>query len=342
MSIIDEIITSTKRHILLIASAGSGKTRTLTTILSEKIKKGELDPEDDEIIVFTFTNKAAEELVVSLSQLLGDQQDILNKIYIGTIHAWCKEYLNSKGTLSNTKIIDELERSQLIQRIYPLLGINDAYEGNNKFKKIEKFEADLELFHNEALSIDDRKVPSKIRPCLKKYFEFIYSQRLMDFGSLITNAISTLNAEEKGNTLYHVFIDEYQDVNPAQVELIKAIVSCHPKSTVFAVGDPRQTIYQWRGSDIRRILEFSKDFNDVEQKPLPLKINHRSKSGIVDFANMVANDMHFDPPIDLEDMEKSPKRADLNISVINFVGSEAHEEIIVKIIKELIEEGFSS
>jgi len=339
--IIEQILGAKRRHILLVASAGSGKTSTLISVLSEKIKRGIINPDDEKIIVFTFTNKAAEELMVRLSKFLGNRQDVLNKIYVGTIHAWCKDYLNSNGMLSNTKIIDELERLQLLQRIYPLLGINDIYEGKNKFEKIDKFEADLEFFHNEALSIDDSTIPDKIRSCLKRYLEFMDSQRLMDFGLLITKAIYMLTNEKEGEKVYHVFADEYQDVNPAQVKLIKKIVSLHPKSTILAVGDPRQTIYQWRGSDIRRILEFSKDFDDVEPNPPALKVNHRSRSGIIDFANIVARDMHFESPIPIEDMEKSPERADSDISVINYSGPEEHEEIIAKIIEELVSDGIN-
>ena len=269
-----------------------------------------------------------------MTKMLKDQQTLLNRIFVGTIHGWCNNFLQKEGILANTKIVDELEQSQLLLRIYPILSIRDAYDGANKFKKIEIFLKDLEIFYNENLDITDKLIPKKVKACIDEYIGFIQNQRLLDFGSLIKEANLQLIKKDKKKK-YHVFVDEYQDVNLAQVRLIQNILSLHPESTLFAVGDPRQAIYQWRGSDIRRILNFSSDFQDT--KIFKMKKNYRSKTGIVEFANAIAKNMNFSSYIDsnfeIEDI--SPMRTDEKISVIHETGAFSHEELIVHRIIEL-------
>lgn len=336
--ITNEILNSNKRNHIVISAAGSGKTSLLLDILVNRIKRQDINPYDEEVIVFTFTNDAADELAVRLTKIFENQQNLLNQIFIGTIHGWCNTFLQKGGTLSNTKIIDELEQSQLILRIYPILNITEAYDEANKFRKIESFIKDLELFYNENLDIDDSIIPEKVRICINNYIEFIRTQRLLDFGSLIRESIlqlENLNSDRK----LHVFVDEYQDVNLAQVELIKNILNLHPESTLFAVGDPRQAIYQWRGSDIRRILNYSSDFKDTET--FTMKNNYRSRTGILEFANAIAKDMDFssyvESTFEIEDM--IPVRADEKISLVHETGDFPHEEIVVKRIMELSKNG---
>ena len=333
-------MNSKRRNQLVIAAAGSGKTRLLLNALADRINRGYIDPANEEVIVFTFTNDAADELAVRLTKLLENQQTVLNRIFIGTIHGWCNDYLQKEGTLANTKIIDELEQYQLLLRIYPILSIKDAYDGVNKFRKIETFVKDLELFYHENLDISADIIPEKVRVCLSEYFDFIRNQRLLDFGSLIRNAISLIRSKNQ-KTKYHIFVDEYQDVNLAQVRLFKSLLSLHPESTLFAVGDPRQAIYQWRGSDIRRILDFSSDFEDAQIFSREMQENHRSRTGIVEFANAIAKDMDFSsyvkPHIKIKDM--APVRTDEAISVVHETANFPQEEQIVHHIEELHEKG---
>jgi DNA helicase-2/ATP-dependent DNA helicase PcrA len=334
------ILNSPRRNKLVVAAAGSGKTRLLIDVLVENIKRGKIDPQKDEVIVFTFTNNAADELAVRLTKLIGNRQDILNPIFIGTIHGWCNEYLKREGTLANTKVIDELEQYQLLIRIYNVLGLESNYEEPSKFQKIEKFVKDLELFYNENLDINDKIIPEKVRVCIKRYLDFIRRQRLLDFGSLIRRTTEHIRSSNKIKK-YHLFVDEYQDVNLAQVKLFQALLSLHPESTLFAVGDPRQAIYQWRGGDIRRILNFSSDFDDTET--FTMDMNHRSRRGIVEFANIVANDMDFssyaNSNVKIEPMVPNPERSDTGVSVIHENGRFHHGHMIVARIKELHERG---
>ena len=338
-SAIKRIINSEKRNQLVVAAAGSGKTRLLLDVLASRIERGDINPENDEVIVFTFTNDAADELAVRLTKLFEDRQTLLNRIFIGTIHGWCNAYLKKEGALANTKVIDELEQYQLLLRVYPILSIKDMYKEKNKFQKIEAFVNDLELFYHENLDISDPIIPKRVLRCAQEYTEFIRKQRLLDFGSLIRKAISQLQVC-KSKQRYHIFVDEYQDVNLAQVKLIESLLNLHPKSTLFAVGDPRQAIYQWRGSDIRRILDFSSDFKDTEIFST-MQENYRSRTGIVNFANEIARDMDFGsyvgPHFKINDM--IPWRKDEALSVIHERGHFSHEERIVRRIKELNSKG---
>lgn len=340
LDIIKEILNVKEKNNLVIAAAGSGKTELLTNILVEKIEKSIIDPLIQKIVIFTFTNNAADELIVRLSKKLGKKTNLLNAMYIGTIHGWCNLYLKENGFLSNTKVIDELERYQLLIRIYPFLNLASLYEEKNKFAKIKRFVKDLELFYHENLSIDDQIINSDLRRAIVSYLDFLKEQRLIDFGSLIRDSIFLLNNKKKDlkDLVVHLFIDEYQDVNPAQVKLFQTLIEANKHSSIFAVGDPRQAIYQWRGGDIGRILNFHKDFQDTNHTELT--INYRSRTGIINFSNVIANDIEFVYDLKINDTEISEKRKDNQISVINIQDNNFNQEqIIINLIREMKSEG---
>jgi DNA helicase-2/ATP-dependent DNA helicase PcrA len=145
-----ELYDPAVRNQLIIAGAGSGKTYTLVNTVAERIRKGVIDPlaDDQQVTIFTFTENAAEELVVRLSQQLERDEEILNEMYVGTIHGWCNQYLDQNANLANTKILDELERSQLIQRIHGLLELEEVYDTDSFHRQIELFENDLEIYYH--------------------------------------------------------------------------------------------------------------------------------------------------------------------------------------------------
>jgi DNA helicase-2/ATP-dependent DNA helicase PcrA len=333
----DELYDPAVSNQLIIAGAGSGKTYTLVNTVAERIRKGIIDPlaNDQQITIFTFTENAAEELVVRLSQQLERDEEILNEMYVGTIHGWCNQYLDQNANLANTKILDELERTQLIQRVYGLLKLDEIYDTDSFHRQIELFENDLEIYYNENISLDSQEIPQDIKPALRRYVEFIEEQRLIDFGSLIRRAIHTIR-EQEDNTQYHLFVDEYQDVNPAQVELLQALTESTGSGTVFAVGDPRQAIYQWRGGDINRILEFDEDFEDVEA--YTITTNRRSRPGIVNFSNSIYRDMEFSS-VDLGDMSAHETRIDSRVSVLGDTTSQHHAEQVAEEINRLHNSG---
>lgn len=330
----DELYSPQSKNQLIVAGAGSGKTYTLVNTVAERIANGTIDPlaDDEKVVIFTFTKNAAEELVVRLSQQLEREERILNEMYIGTIHGWCNQYLDRNANLANTKVLDELERSQLIQRIYRYLELDEVYETDSFHRQIELFENDLEIYYNENISLANSTVPDEVAPAIRRYIEFIEEQRLIDFGSLIKRAIRTVREQTDRETQYQLFVDEYQDVNPAQVDLFQALVEDGNSSRVFAVGDPRQAIYQWRGGDINRILEFDEDFNDAEGYTITR--NRRSRTGIVNFSNVISNDMAF-ASFEMGNMVPHQSREDEATSVIADVDSTNHAGTVVSQIQEL-------
>lgn len=120
---VDKIVKSKRRAQLVVAAAGSGKTKLLIDTFVKKINDEIINPEREKVILFTFTNNAADELVVRVSDKLKslNKEYLLDKIYIGTIHGWCNNLLKEEGQLANTKVVDELEQVQLVQRIYQKL-----------------------------------------------------------------------------------------------------------------------------------------------------------------------------------------------------------------------------
>lgn len=333
---VDAIMSSRRQAQLVVAAAGSGKTKLLVDVLTKRIAQGLTDPEKQNVIVFTFTNNAADELVVRLSMALEPLgKDIMSKIFVGTIHGWCNDYLTDTGVLANTKVVDELEQAQTVQRVFALLHLGQLYAGKNQFVKIDQFLADLELFYNEGLDIQDRKVPTNVRSAVENYSTFMRSQRLLDFGSLIREAISRL--QENGmDRQFDIYIDEYQDVNPAQVQLLRSMLSAEG-SMMLAVADPRQAIYQWRGSDVERTLAFSSDFKDSQIHEIT--INHRSRTGIVGYANLTAREMDFAESAGIQDMQVSVSRQDKGISVVLDENTMPNESGVADLIERLLKQG---
>ncbi len=265
----------------ILASAGSGKTKTIVHHIANDIITG---TKPEEIIAFTFTNKAADEILHRVVNFCKDYiPDInLDGIFIGTIHSWCFNLLSEKQDFLNYSALDELNEYSLISRLYDDLELSTIY--SEKYPVgIFKFIEDIEIYYNEHLR--DIDIPTHILPVIKKYNEILKDNRLMNFGSMLKNAINILDNSEGLPNLKSLYVDEYQDVNPAQVKLIKYMINNGTKLTV--VGDELQCIYNWRGSDIERILNFKNDFPNSEI--FHLNYNYRSIKPIIDCSNTFAS-----------------------------------------------------
>lgn len=276
-------------HSSILAAAGSGKTRTLIHLLAHDLCSG--IPASG-IVAFTFTDKAAEELLARI-HILGKQKMPtvdLSGIFIGTIHSWCLQYLYSQSDFYNITPIDELHFDALVGRLYDVLDLHNIY--NEPFPKaIEPFLADVEVFYNEHLTFD--RVPPKVRPALKHFVEALAANRLLTFGGMVRSATEHLQSNGALAELKSLYVDEYQDVNPAQTALIRAMIPTGGKLRV--VGDDLQSIYNWRGSDVTRILEFKNEFAPAEV--FRLSTNYRSRPEIVSVANKVAEDIVLKDPV---------------------------------------------
>ncbi len=265
----------------VLAAAGSGKTRVLVSMVADDIASG-VSPSG--IIAFTFTEKAGEELLTRIHRLVRQHVPDANLegLFAGTIHSWCFQMLTTQQRFYGVTPLDELHVDALASRLYDELGLEKAY-GRPYPKAIDPFLADLELFHNEHLAIE--QVPEHIRLCIECFTDVLRENGLLTFGGMIREATELLVQGGPLQRLQRLYVDEYQDVNPAQVELVRAMLP--QDGRLVAVGDDLQCIYNWRGSDISRILGFSSEFSDASIHRL--RDNYRSRPKIVDVANAIAS-----------------------------------------------------
>lgn len=274
------VFDGTTKHKCIFASAGSGKTRTLVHLIIQDLVQG-VPP--NKIVAFTFTEKAAREILNRVHSIavksFPDLQ--IEGISIGTIHSWCYQFLLTKSAYYNFSILDELQTKALITRLYDYLVLSKAY--NKTFPKgVDEFIDDLEILLNENLSTSD--LPKNLLGPVNKFFGLLKNNRLFTFGTVIQEAISHLS-DHKVLDLDRIYVDEYQDVNPAQVNLISRMVAASTKLTV--IGDDLQCIYNWRGSDVHRIVNFERDFKD--SKIFALSTNYRSRPEIIELGNRISD-----------------------------------------------------
>ena len=273
----DAAIQDNNRFLAILASAGSGKTRTLVQRISREIY--ELGASPSELIAFTFTNKAAEDLKTKVFQRIAKKTPVaeFSKMFVGTIHEYCNQFLKELDAYHNFDVVDELQFESLIYRVHDELDLDKIY-GHSIKGNIDAFTKDYEIFENELLAFS--QVPQEINSCIKRFCDILQSNRLLTFGSMIRHACEEIEKIGGIEGLKHLFVDEYQDINPAQDRLIKAMVSKGAKLTV--VGDDLQSIYQWRGSDVSRIIDFKKEWLGETHI---LSSNFRSRRDIVEVAD---------------------------------------------------------
>ena len=277
---------------LVIAGAGSGKTRVLTYRIAHLIKNG-VDPFS--ILALTFTNKAAKEMKERIENIVGTEA---RNLWMGTFHSIFSRILRSDGYKigypSNFTIYDTQDSKNLIKTIVKELNIDPKlYKENIVYNRISNAKNKLisfkEYISNPILQEEDA---SSLRPKIGEIYK-IYSQRCfksqaMDFDDLLYNTnilfsehIDVLNKYQQ--LFKHVLIDEFQDTNFCQYLITKRLASVH--RNIFVVGDDAQSIYAFRGAEIRNILKFEDDFEEL--KTVKLEQNYRSTKTIVKAANSV-------------------------------------------------------
>jgi DNA helicase-2/ATP-dependent DNA helicase PcrA len=270
------------------AAAGSGKTKTLVSLIMYEIARG-VKPSD--IIVFTFTEKAAGEL---LNRILSSAQKFFadtdfDGMYIGTIHGWCLKYLENNLNISNYMILDELHTESLVLRLYDSIGVED-YSGKKYPLGSEIFLGDMDIIWNEGT---DRVKTERATEAFGRFQDLLKNNRMLSYGEMIFQSIEILKNDLEFSCKL-LCIDEYQDVNNIQVDLAQLMAS--KGARVVGVGDHRQSIYQWRGSNPDRLLQMKDDFANV--KEFKLRHNFRSEDSVVQLANQFASDFLEDLPGD--------------------------------------------
>ena len=287
-----EAVIHEKGPCLVIAGAGSGKTRVLTYRIAHLIKNG-VDPFS--ILALTFTNKAAKEMKERIENIVGTEA---RSLWMGTFHSIFSRILRSDGYKigypSNFTIYDTQDSKNLIKAIIKELNIDPKlYKENVVYNRISNAKNRLisfkEYINNPILQEEDA---SSLRPKIGEIYK-IYSQRCfksqaMDFDDLLFNTnvlfsehIDVLNKYQQ--LFKHVLIDEFQDTNFCQYLITKRLASVH--RNIFVVGDDAQSIYAFRGAEIRNILKFEDDFEEL--KTVKLEQNYRSTKTIVKAANSV-------------------------------------------------------
>ncbi len=321
--------------LLILAGAGSGKTRIITTKIAYLIKEHNVHP--GEILAFTFTNKAAAEMKERVQDLL--EVDV-NRMWIGTFHSICVRILRrdlvSTSYTKNFTIYDTGNQKILIRECIKQLNLNPKiYTENyilNRIGGLRNEGVTLEEFRKFAASVVDRNVLNVFELYEKKKRE----NNALDFDDLILKTIELLEENEQARTYYqerfrYVFVDEYQDTNEAQYKLIRILSEKHKNISV--VGDADQSIYKWRGANINNILNFEKDFKNAKQ--ITMAQNYRSTSEILNSANKVIMNNKIRIKKDLWTDKVEGEKPILNVS--DYSENEANN-IAIKVVKK-IEDG---
>ena len=280
-------VEAVDKPILIFAGAGSGKTRVLTYKISHLIKKGVVKPE--EILAVTFTNKAADVMKQRVNALIKNNVQVLN---IGTFHSICAKLLRNEikhiGFTKNFAIYDRADQTSLIKIIMAEINISkNSVMPKSALNKISYYKSKLidpKTAIKSAKTLQDKIIVD----IYKSYNKSLKENNAVDFDDLLNFPLEIFNNHPRILGKYqklwkYILVDEYQDTNKAQFLLVKMLAEKH--RNICVVGDDDQSIYGWRGADIRNILDFEKDFPECET--FTLENNYRSTNQILQAAQSV-------------------------------------------------------
>lgn len=277
--------------LLILAGAGSGKTKTLTHRIAYLIATGQATPYS--ILAVTFTNKAAKEMRERVAVLLG--QDAANRAfmpYMGTFHSICVRILRQEGEFvgipKNFVIFDENDRLSAIKQASKQLKLDEKVFTARSIGSIistAKNELTTPDTYITGNSTPGYKAAAQVYPLYQKALK---DAGALDFDDLIGRTVSLMSAHKSVRAkwqaqLSHIMIDEYQDTNAAQYKLVKLLTN--DRHNIAVVGDDWQSIYSWRGADFRNILNFEKDYPNTTV--VKLEQNYRSTKAILDAAHAI-------------------------------------------------------
>ena len=305
-----EAVLSVEGPILVVAGAGSGKTRVLTHRIAHLIESYDIFPSS--IMAITFTNKAANEMKSRIEALVGP---VTSQMWVGTFHSLCVRILRRDGHhigySRDFVIYDTADQKALIKTCFKALNLDEKQTPIKTFQyKISGCKNDMVT--PEAYEINFYKDPRErdFIKLYKMYQDKLKSNQALDFDDLLIKTIELFKKYPEVLETYqkkfkYIHVDEYQDTNKAQYMFVRMLSAKH--RNLFVVGDGDQSIYKWRGADIRNILDFEKDYPGA--KIVKLEQNYRSTQNILDLANGV--------------IKKNPGRRDKNL----WTDAEAGEKI---------------
>ena len=332
-----EAVLATEGPVLVVAGAGSGKTRVLTHRIAHLVSACGVQP--NEILAITFTNKAAEEMKRRLEGVLGD---VTRRMWVMTFHAACGRILRREAPRlayrSNFTIYDQADQVRVVKACLEELdrdpkrfvprGIHaQISHAKNQLVTPEQYKERVASFYDQTVA-----------DVYELYQRRLHSSNALDFDDLLMLTVEVLerfpDARKRWQKAFrYVLVDEYQDTNHAQYRLLLLLAGEH--RNVFAVGDPDQSIYAFRGADIRNILEFERDFGGA--RTIALEQNYRSTNAILRSANAVIAHNGERKPKNLwsELGEGDPVR------VLEVEDEHAEARFVAAEIAALVDEGFA-
>jgi DNA helicase-2/ATP-dependent DNA helicase PcrA len=288
-----EAVEAVDGPVLILAGAGSGKTRVITHRIAYLIEERAVAP--DSILAVTFTNKAAAEMAERVDKLLAHGS--LAKPLLSTFHSFCVRLLRrdieslrigNEGLTKTFAIYDESDQQSLVKQVIRRMGLDDKQLTPRIVLSRISWAKNHMLDPQEYYLQSTDPTSEKVAHIFEAYRKELRKANALDFDDLLLEAVRVLKSSaevrERYNRRYrYLLIDEYQDTNRPQYELMKLLAG--PDQNVCVVGDEDQSIYSWRGADIKNILEFEKDFPTV--KTVRLEQNYRSTQTILEAAGAV-------------------------------------------------------
>ena len=285
-------VRTTEGPLLILAGAGSGKTKTLTHRIAYILAERKATPFN--ILAVTFTNKAANEMRQRTARLTGKNPEDRNFIpFLGTFHSICVRILRQSGETTgiarNFVIWDEADRAAALRQVSRELGLDEKkFPPRLLASLISSAKNEMVAPSEYAATAGDTPVAKAASKAYPLYERLLKSSNALDFDDLIGKTVNMLSnskdvRQKWQNQFAYVMIDEYQDTNAAQYKLVKLLTGKH--KNIAVVGDDWQSIYSWRGSDFRNILNFEKDYPDCTV--IKLEQNYRSTKNILDAAHAV-------------------------------------------------------
>ncbi|HUD07518.1 MAG TPA: UvrD-helicase domain-containing protein [Candidatus Saccharimonadales bacterium] len=327
-------VTTTEGPLLILAGAGSGKTKTLTHRIAYLIASRKATPFN--ILAVTFTNKAAKEMRSRVAVLLHENPDNRSFMpYVGTFHAICVRLLRQDGDYIGVPktfvIFDETDRLNVVKQVSRQLKIDEkTFPPRIIVSLISSAKSELigPADYKGLAVTPAQRAAAQIYPVYERQLR---DAMALDFDDLIKRTINLLSHEQAvadkwRQQFSYIMIDEYQDTNTAQYKLIKLLTS--PTRNIAVVGDDFQAIYSWRGADFRNILNFESDYPNCTV--IKLEQNYRSTKNILDAAHAVIqnNTQRSDKKL------WTDKTNGLPVQLLQVSGERAEGEAIVRIIRE--------
>lgn len=275
--------------LLILAGAGSGKTRTLTYKIAYILEQKIVNPW--EILAITFTNKAAKEMKERIVGLTGE--DEASKMWLGTFHSVCvrilKREIECLGYTKDFNILDELDKTKVIKEILKKLDMDEKmYPASSICQEISHAKDKMQSADDYLSIVSGDYRRTKIAKVYEEYEKTLKRNNSLDFDDILLLTVKIFSTNEETLNYYqnkfkYIFVDEYQDTNRVQFLLVSLLTKKSGK--ICVVGDDAQSIYGFRGADISNILNFQQTYKDA--KIVKLEENYRSTSSILDAANAV-------------------------------------------------------